>query len=921
MSFLPIRRYVIAQCIALMCMIGIGLGADRSSSVKNEQPSRQLADNCKTTDNCSVTHNKPRRNHPASTPKDLKAMLTPRNVKVVFQGGDQAENIGKTLQILENYELLKHAVYVTTATDTIPSVYQSLLKVSSFPASLRELAAQLNFSMAVTDHVLPESTRVSYPDVHIEVNRSIWKLDPSKQSNKIVIETLSRVNNISIETLPSNEPVSFSIVTYELEASIDTSVRLNALRLNSAIDEIRSINKDQVRVLTSKSPETSDRWPITVQLEGGDVTGNATKVLSIALDLGLVKILKHRVETGDTTESIYRKYLGLPVSPDLMDLARHLNKGSIDNLSIGEIINYPSARFTPYEWPKKYNLNSPGEKQAYQLLRENWTHLVTRVDTISTYEVDVIFRGYKLQLSAPSSSELNRAKAALSAIETKNVVLSFPRTLDDIVNPNSYSAREAKVSKEAASQDSNEHLEEPEAYWRSCCGPEKVVLEEGKQGRIADYVGLSSLPDSVNNCKNEQCPQIVILDLPIEAHPDLAGAVFEDDGSLQAILPPLVKDGKQNVAAATFNRFKDHATHLAGIIASRDNGFGFVGINPNAEIVSLNWLTLGIQPETLSEIITKRSQNGRFQIYLFANKWTLFLKDPSKFHGAEDRFQDRVARTIRDRKSVWVVAAGQNDSAAGDDISTFRREFAPMNLGDQENVIVVTTCDACNKLNPNPRLKQGASYSTSGLVHIAASGADIPSTVLGQKYATAGGTSQAAGLAAGVAAAMVSSWPNYYAVVPGSVKLRLQLTSRPFFDPSQDSKVAAGVLDGEMAVKDPLQSYIQISGGKLRSVIPKRWLKATITCVDQETGDPESILTSKILRIVQSKNTWVFYLSTPSVGHIHKVGPCLVGDSERDLPILLTEALEKIPDGPTEESFSLSAILDLLLKSKLQAQP
>ncbi len=67
--------------------------------------------------------------------------------------------------------------------------------------------------------------------------------------------------------------------------------------------------------------------------------------------------------------------------------------------------------------------------------------------------------------------------------------------------------------------------------------------------------------------------QVAIIDTGIDAlHPDLLGAVTWEVSTVPY-------EGVQD--------FVGHGTHLAGTIGARDNDFGIVGINPNAEIYSI----------------------------------------------------------------------------------------------------------------------------------------------------------------------------------------------------------------------------------------------------------------------------------------------------------------------------------------------
>src|SRR6185295_6941061 len=96
-----------------------------------------------------------------------------------------------------------------------------------------------------------------------------------------------------------------------------------------------------------------------------------------------------------------------------------------------------------------------------------------------------------------------------------------------------------------------------------------------------------------------------------------------------------------------------HGTHLAGIIASQDNDFGLIGVNPRARIYSINWPILEFTPIELADKIQKRAARKKFQIWVFASKWALDLKKETlpevgdqQFNG-DVRFQDVRVKRIK----------------------------------------------------------------------------------------------------------------------------------------------------------------------------------------------------------------------------------------------------------------------------------
>lgn len=183
------------------------------------------------------------------------------------------------------------------------------------------------------------------------------------------------------------------------------------------------------------------------------------------------------------------------------------------------------------------------------------------------------------------------------------------------------------------------------------------------------------------------------------------------------------------------------------------------------------------------------------------------------------------AKRIQDTRQLWVVAAGQQDSTADPPIEqhdlTTNLALGPMNLGDAENVVVVTACEDCRGRtmpNPGPRLVAGVNYSSSGLVHVATPGEEIPSPASQFQYGATSGTSAATAFVAGLASAMMTKYPGAYD--PASLKARLQYTATPWI--ADPSVVASGVVNAKTAMLDPQTRLPEWRAGRARLVVRRR---------------------------------------------------------------------------------------------------
>lgn len=84
--------------------------------------------------------------------------------------------------------------------------------------------------------------------------------------------------------------------------------------------------------------------------------------------------------------------------------------------------------------------------------------------------------------------------------------------------------------------------------------------------------------------------QVAVLDTGVDdTHPDLFGNVNTDDSI--SMVP----------WDETLTPVHWHGTHVAGIVAAADNGFGVIGVAPNAEIVSVK--VFGVDPEDPTAIV------------------------------------------------------------------------------------------------------------------------------------------------------------------------------------------------------------------------------------------------------------------------------------------------------------------------------
>jgi subtilisin family serine protease len=378
----------------------------------------------------------------------------------------------------------------------------------------------------------------------------------------------------------------------------------------------------------------------------------------------------------------------------------------------------------------------------------------------------------------------------------------------------------------------------------------------------------------------------VLVDKKVHVHPDLGDAVSGDDIDSTDRDLILIAEGRQT---ADIVAWQDdyHGTHMAGIIAARDNKFGLVGVDPEARVTSWNWEALRTRLATAARAVGRRQRDaanrGSLQIYTFAVDWPA----PPNVTVETRTSLDQLAKRLVDEKPLVVVAAGQAASAAAAVRITATNPTAPANLGDQENVLVVTACERCT--GPNASILPEANYSRQ-FVHVAAPGTDVLSTAFGGKYSRASGTSQATAFVTGLASFMVSRFPSKYQDAY-QVKVRLQVTSTPFElvgTAIAGRDLATGIVSPSVALLDPSEHWVKRNGVAHAMVTDAHhatqftW-KPENLYLENDDGNRVTVVLDDVWRLVRlpGGDRWVVYKGKRK-GPIEKVGPWKLFENEGD---------------------------------------
>jgi subtilisin family serine protease len=314
--------------------------------------------------------------------------------------------------------------------------------------------------------------------------------------------------------------------------------------------------------------------------------------------------------------------------------------------------------------------------------------------------------------------------------------------------------------------------------------------------------------------------RVAILDSGIDAdHPDLAP-------NLNASLSASFIDGEDwDVRPGVYF---NHGTHVAGTVAAADNGFGMIGVAPEAELVAV---------KVLSEYTTNGPFSSIAQGIVYAADIGADVANMSlrgyTFPGAYDRFYHGIssyfatfqvlfnrATAYADRKGMTIVVAAGNEEVDGD------KDRSQKILPSMSPHVITVSATAPEgwALDPlaNPDLP--ASYTNYGhsLIDLAGPGGDwdwpvtsdcvvsisrprpcyiydgVLSTVSGS-WGWATGTSMATPHVAGVAALIIGA--NGGSMQPAQVRAALQQSADDLGAPGADPFYGQGRVNAAHAVR------------------------------------------------------------------------------------------------------------------------
>jgi Subtilase family len=546
-----------------------------------------------------------------------------------------------------------------------------------------------------------------------------------------------------------------------------------------------------VLVLASQSAwsqdQPADAKPSSFRIEflGKDPAADWAKAVSSLIDAGIVPTETLDLEKGqDPCGAVLAKLhfsdLKLGCSDEIKKIINKLNPSLPSPAPIGQVVRYPNLPIEQMKWRAAFDSSIPEEKDRLDRVNDLWKKLKVDEKSAGTQR-NLQFKGIATELNVPTSPENYKL---LQTIEHFNKDLGRYET-------RAIAQESDPVTKQRYA------VNTPIDWAQSCSAPPTPTAAAPPYISLLNGTANPTCASSCTQPGNPDCPEIVLIDQQVDPHPDLTAALGRPSSPPTGSWCPFGK----------YDATRNHGTHLAGIMVSAGATTGFKGLAPNVSLDSQNIADSGIK-----KLLDDKYNVPHLKIYVYAGQFKndYFIIDQQTRLSKPPQVEDMLVAP----SGLWVVAAGQEPAIDVGKLTT----HSPMNLGDQKNVIVVTSCDDC--YTPDARVSPWASYSSDGLVTVAAPGGSgeraIPSTINVSNYGLSYGTSQATALVAGLAAAMASCFPQRY-VTASLLKQRLETISRP--PPSQEmsERVSAGIIDASLAFRDPYQQWIKLTGDTLKS--------------------------------------------------------------------------------------------------------
>ncbi|MEV6265584.1 S8 family serine peptidase [Kribbella sp. NPDC051936] len=247
-----------------------------------------------------------------------------------------------------------------------------------------------------------------------------------------------------------------------------------------------------------------------------------------------------------------------------------------------------------------------------------------------------------------------------------------------------------------------------------------------------------------------------------DTHPDLAPNLDAADSV------SCVNNGVPDTTTGAWRpTTSSHGTHVAGTVAAARNGVGIVGVAPGVRIASVKVVNDDgfIYPEySICGIVWAAQHN------MAVTNHSYFI-DPFEFWCKDNGDQGAVQEAVR-RAYAWATDEGTlSVAAAGNSNYDLSNKTTDSNSPNDTNPVTRTINNDCLDMPTElpgvitvastTQARAKSSFSNFGLnkIDVAAPGSSILSTLPGNRYGLASGTSMASPHVTGVAALMKSTHP------------------------------------------------------------------------------------------------------------------------------------------------------------------
>lgn len=589
--------------------------------------------------------------------------------------------------------------------------------------------------------------------------------------------------------------------------------------------------------------EATHAGRLVIEFEGGDVAEEIGRVLSkFAATPGVIPARPYMIQREsaggcallEKTLKVMPYHCGKKAVDALLafSTAQSSGGGLDGKLRVGDTITVPDIIAEAYVFRRTFDLKRDKQRTELNRLAQNRTW-----QSLSRLHHGKI-EGATAQSSQILTIEFDGLRwfALIKdpAVMAKAEILAF-----DINRPN-VSVYVEHASTLRSTEPGKFSEINPMRYFERCRDGLDVTSMKGSYRKyfMSDYD-----PSNAFQCQppSATSPEVIVVDSKVAQHPDLP---LQNSSSA-----PLSATTAASASAcprfSSWNRDLHHGTYLSGIVASRGDSSGFVGVSPKTVIINILWGTGG-QDQKLSTEIQDRDNQREPQVFLFASNF-IGLGETKKNPEARERYwanetdfknQEvrikyiQINKTITNNvRPIFVVAAGQNSSGGVE--LRLTSELSPQNIGDYNNIIVVTACTECDTSHAG--LWDKANYGARGahLVDLAAPGGEQIPGIIDEKAIGVppfGGTSAAAAFTAGVVSGMLACHPDYYLKTKKRVKEQLLLTARDNIREEDREKVPGGTVDPNLALINPEKSWLKLAGrDEMLEVKARHWCSDSLT--------------------------------------------------------------------------------------------